>query len=264
MHPGRFLLGLVVGVFCLGLPSVLASGSPPSRQPHAIVIGFVGGLAKHDDPTYLAVQIAGRLRQEYGTAIYVEVFENTRRNDAHNRILQLLDGDHDGTLSSREKQDAHIIVYGQSWGASETVALARQLDQDRIPVLLTIQVDSVAKLGENDQVIPSNVAEAANFYQPHGIVHGRRRIHAESASTHIIGNYQFDYSREPVSCRDYPWFAGTFFHSHTEIECDPRVWSRVESLIRSKLPPLSSGADSTAASATEGRAPSASPFLPDR
>jgi hypothetical protein len=25
--------------------------------------------------------------------------------------------------------------------------------------------------------------------------------------------------------------------SHIEIECDPRVWKQVESLIRSKLPP---------------------------
>jgi hypothetical protein len=46
-------------------------------------------------------------------------------------------------------------------------------------VLLTIQVDSVAKPGQNDEVIPANVAEAANFYQINGLLHGRPQIRAE-------------------------------------------------------------------------------------
>jgi len=55
-----------------------------------------------------------------------------------------------------------------SWGGAETVALARELGEQKIPVLLTIQVDSVTKVGQNDAVIPANVAEAANFYQTEG------------------------------------------------------------------------------------------------
>ena len=35
-----------------------------------------------------------------------------------------------------------------SWGVSETVAFARELGQRGIPVLVTIQVDSIAKPGQ--------------------------------------------------------------------------------------------------------------------
>jgi hypothetical protein len=104
-------------------------------------------------------------------------------------------------------------------------------------VLLTIQVDSVSKIRQDDALIPANVAEAANFYQPDGLLHGRSEIHAADAKrTRIIGNFRFDYKTHPVSCAKYPWYDRYLAKSHTEIECDPVVWDRVESLIRSKLP----------------------------
>jgi hypothetical protein len=118
------------------------------------------------------------------------------------------------------------------------------LQSDGIPVLLTIQVDSVAKIGEDDSVIPANVAQAANFYQSNGLLHGRSQIRAADASrTKIVENLRFDYAANPVRCEGYPWFARAFEKPHIEIECDPDVLSRVESLIRSKLPsPTPSGA----------------------
>jgi len=148
-----------------------------------------------------------------------------------------VDIDRDGTLSAEEKRSACIILYGHSWGASAAVTLARELDREGIPVLLTVQVDSVAKRGENDRVIPANVAEAANFYQPNGFVHGQPRIRAaDPARTHIIGNFRFDYKTTPINCKQYPWYDRLFMKSHIEIECDPKVWTQVESLIHSRLP----------------------------
>src|SRR5579863_8625760 len=124
-----------------------------------------------------------------------------------------------------------------SWGGSETVALARELGAQKIPVLLTIQVDSVAKLGENDAVIPANVAEAANFYQAEGLLHGQAAIRAvEGASTRILGNFRIAYGEKALNCESYPWYDRVFLKYHTEIECDPAVWKQVESLIRTKLP----------------------------
>ncbi len=120
------------------------------------------------------VQVAAHLRQDYPSGVYSEVLENRRREKAHAKIIRLLDTDHDGTLSIEEKRNARIILYGHSWGASGAVALARELGREGIPVLLTVQVDSVSKPGQNDKVIPANVAEAANFYQPNGLLHGQR------------------------------------------------------------------------------------------
>jgi hypothetical protein len=208
-------------------------------KPPVIVVGFVGGFVAHDNMVHSGVQLAARLHDVYPAGVYVEVFENRRREKAHGEILKILDADHDGKLSDEEKQKARIIIYGISWGASETVALAKELDGEHIPVLLTIQVDSVAKIRENDEVIPANVGEAANFYQSDGLLRGRPRIRpADETRTRILGNFHFEYKSKNIRCDKYPWYDRAFVKYHTEIECDPAVWSQVESLIRSKLPPV--------------------------
>lgn len=235
--------------FSLFLASSCVAAVPPAAEPTqpkappVIVIGFVGGFVKHDNAVHSEVQLATRLRQDYPSGVQVEVFENHRREKAHEQILRVLDMDKDGALSAEEKQRARIIIYGHSWGASETVTLARELEKDGIPVLLTIQVDSISKSNENDMMIPTNVSQAANFYQPDGLLRGRPEIRpADAARTQIVGNFRFDYKALPVSCPFYPWFDRLFMKSHVEIECDPRVWNQVESLIRAKLPSPSGSA----------------------
>jgi len=208
-----------------------------SARP-AAVIGFMGGFVKPDARVHSVVQLAEHLRNLYPAGVYVRVFENHHGDQAYHEILRHLDADKDGKLSPEERRQARIIIFGHSWGASETVTLARKLEKAGIPVLLTIQVDSVSKRGENDAVIPPNVAEAVNFYQPHGLVHGRQQIRAaDPEHTEIVGNFRFDYSEQPINCQGYPWFNHLFMRSHTEIECDPKVWEKVEALIQSKLSP---------------------------
>ncbi|MGB9196064.1 MAG: hypothetical protein WCB53_03965, partial [Terriglobales bacterium] len=217
-----------------GVPRSLPN---PGPTPTVIVIGFVGGFIKHDNLVHSEVQLAARLRQAYPVGVDVETFESYRGEKARKRVLSLLDTNHDCTLTTGEKQNSRIIIYGHSWGGSETIALARKLEKDGIPVLLTIQVDSIHKLQQNDAIIPANVAQAANFYQPSGIVHGQRRIRAaDSTRTKIIGNFRFDYKAIPYNCDKYPWYDRVFVKSHTQIECDPGVWRQAESLIRANLP----------------------------
>jgi hypothetical protein len=220
-----------------GVSAGPASTVEASLTSPVIVIGFVGGFISRDNLVHGGVQLAARLRKDYSPSVYVQVYENHHGDEAHKEILRLLDSNHDGELSIQEKYNARIIIYGHSWGGSETVALARALESDGIPVLLTIQVDSVAKLGQDDSLIPANVVQAVNFYQSNGYLHGRSEIRAADPShTQIIGNLRFDYAANPVRCDGYPWFARMFEKPHIEIECDPNVLNRVESLIRSKLP----------------------------
>ncbi len=208
-------------------------------QPPTIVIGFVGGFVQHDNLVHSEVQVAARIRNEYPLGVEVETFESYRVKRALRKVQGLLDANHDGTLTPEEKQHARIIIYGHSWGGSAAVALARDLQKVGIPVLLTIQVDSVSKFDQNDAVIPANVARAANFYQPYGLIHGRSNIRAaDPTRTRIIGNFRFDYKSSPYNCAGYPWYDRLFVKSHTQIECDEEVWKRAESLIRSELPPL--------------------------
>jgi hypothetical protein len=230
-------------ILCL-IPATTRGDSPrPVSAPGTgttapvIVIGFVGGFVSRDDMIHGPVQLAARLRQDCPPGVHVEVLENRRREAAHAEIMRLVDVNRDGKLSPEEKKDARIILYGHSWGASEAVTLARELGKDGIPVLLTVQVDSVPKLGENDKDIPANVAEAANFYEQDGWLHGRPQIRAADPSrTHIIGNFRSDYKANPIRCDQYPWWDRFFTKAHTEMECDPKVWSQVESLIQSRLP----------------------------
>jgi len=209
----------------------------PGTETPIIVIGFVGGYVKHDALTHSAVQVAAHLRHDYPSGVYAKAHENHRPDLAYAEIVRLLDTDGDGTLSADEKRNAHIILYGHSWGASEAIALARELEKQGIPVLLTVQVDSVSKPGQNDKVIPANVEEAANFYQVDGFLHGQPQIRAaDPAHTRIIGNFRFDYKGNPLQCQHYPWYDKVFMKSHIQIECDPQVWNQVESLIQSRLP----------------------------
>lgn len=206
-------------------------------MPTAIVIGFVGGFIRHDNLVHSEVQLAARLRKAYPENVDIETFESYRGEKARRRILALLDTNHDGNLTPEEKQSAHIILYGHSWGASEAIHVASELGKDGIPVRLTIQVDSVPKILENDVIIPANVVQAANFYQPNGLVHGETKIRAaDPARTTILGNFRFDYKTTSYHCDKYPWYDRVFVKAHTQIECDPAVWERAESLIKSNLP----------------------------
>jgi pimeloyl-ACP methyl ester carboxylesterase len=225
----------------LALPAVAANGAieaQSSSKINYILVGFAGGFVRHNNPHHGPVQLAQRLRREAPAGTYVEVFENRRRKKAYKTVLRLLDSNHDGNLSEEEKTQAHVILFGHSWGGSAVVLLARELDHAGVPVLLTVQVDSVAKPWQQDEVIPDNVAAAVNFYQSHGLIHGLSEIKAEDGTkTQILGNYRFDYREHPVQCEASSWFDRTFTPSHMQSQCDPQIWNRVEDLVRERIEP---------------------------
>jgi pimeloyl-ACP methyl ester carboxylesterase len=200
------------------------------------VIGFVGGFVKPDDVKHPEVEFSALLRERYPSVVHAEVFANHDGKNALRRVLHLLDTNGDGVLAAGEKEQASIIIYGHSWGGSQAVTLARQLGQQGIPVLLTVQVDSVHKPGHNDAVIPPNVRNAVNFYQTKGLIHGRSSIRAADANrTDIIGNFQMTYKDRRINCDNYPWIARHLNRPHHEIENDPLVWQQIASKIDFEL-----------------------------
>jgi hypothetical protein len=221
----------------------------------ALVVGFVGGFVHSNDLRHSEVQITQQIQAAYGDRVRVLIYENRRSAEARKTILSWLRkasesqaprivGATEGPTANDDRRP-RIILFGHSWGASAVVSLARELQRDGVPVSLTIQVDSVAKNGENDFLIPANVDEAVNFYQTRGILHGRTTIKAVDPSrTKILGNFRFSYQKEPAECHTYPWYDRLLFKGHTAIECDPRVWSQVEELIRTRLPAISRPAES--------------------
>jgi pimeloyl-ACP methyl ester carboxylesterase len=210
---------------------------PPdgSSGGRVIVIGFVGGFVRPDDGKHPEVQFAAYLRHRY-PLIEAEVFGNHHGGKALHQVVRLLDSDGDGVLTANEKGQSTIIIYGHSWGAAETVTLARALEQMGIPVALTIQIDTIAKPGSQGATIPANVASAINFYQTRGPLHGRPVIvAADPRQTTILGNVLMTYEDRPINCANYRWYVRVFNRPHHEIENDFRVWDRAASLIDSNL-----------------------------
>jgi hypothetical protein len=210
-------------------------GTESTPEP-LIVIGFMGGRVGADNLVHKEALLARNLDRLYPNAIYAATFANRHESDALRTVLHLLGAGKNGYLSAEQKGAARIVIYGHSWGGSETVNFARALDRLGIPVLLTIQVDSVTKSGEDDRTIPANVRDAINFYQTDGLLHGRSSIQAANPQrTTIMGNFESTYKSHPVSCAGFSWYARAFMKPHIEIENDGAVWDRVEALIVARL-----------------------------
>jgi hypothetical protein len=248
MHPAPSqTLRATIVTLLLALPATLfaqeaklAAAVSPTAETHTlkavtraplIVIGFAGGFIKRTSTVHGEIAMALLLSKKYGATIHSEIFENHHSKEAHREILRLL------AASNPTSQPARIILYGHSWGASEAVNEARRLQRDNIPVLLLISVDGVPKRSQDDSIIPANVAQAINFYQSEGLLHGRPAISAaDPAVTQIIDNIHLTYKDNEVPTPGYPWFARTFTKRHIEIENDPRVWNQVEAMIQANLP----------------------------
>ena len=183
-----------------------------------LVIGFLGGFESWNDEHRSVRQLVLKLRDRPG--VYAESIANRRRKVAMTLI--------------RRARPARIILFGQSWGGAAVVDTARDLQRRGIPVLLTIQVDSV---GRHDAVIPANVRKAVNFYQHDPLtIQGRREIRAADPSkTQILGNFKFSY---PPGIEENPNASlarRTLGGSHAKMELDPAVWNQVEQYISGAL-----------------------------
>ena len=239
-------------------PASVAAQDAPASRPYAplIVIGFMGGHVRAGNLVHREARLVRDLDRRYPNAVRAMTFANRDEAAALRSVLNLLDTDKDGRLSGNEKTAARIVLFGHSWGASEAVNLARELGRRGIPVLLTIQVDSVRKHGEHDGSIPANVRQAINFYQTEGVLHGRSSIKAiDPTRTTILGNFESTYKTTPVSCAGFPWFARAFMKPHIEIENDAAVWNRIDALIVARscsANPAGTGPDCVEMSAASG------------
>src|SRR4029077_17654426 len=174
----------------------------------AIILGFVGGFVKRDDIKHPEVLFATYLQNRYGAAVHVEVFGNHEEKRAVEDTIRRLDTDKNGSLTAAEKEQVKIILYGHSWGASQTLIFARDLQRHGIPVSLIIQIDSVKKFGQDNRTVPANVAKAVNFYQRKGLTRGQPLIVAADAGrTKILGNFHMKYEPHQVNCDNYRWLS---------------------------------------------------------
>ena len=212
----------------LALPPVCAQTqrdliSPvPIPDGSTLVVGFLGGFEPWNDEHRGIRKLILKLRREPG--VFAESVGNHHRKVALQYIRRAV----------RNRPSARIILIGQSWGGAAAIATARDLQRFGIPILLTVQIDSV---GARDAVIPANVAVAVNFYQ-HDLltIRGRGEIRAADPSrTRILGNFGFTYPMTPSDSPDASWGRRTLGGSHAKMELDPEVWARVEQYVREAI-----------------------------
>ena len=202
----------------------------PLSDDQTLIIGFLGGRQRWDDDSRGVKQLADKLDEMRMPEVEIETFQNRRRDLAIEFISKALDRNEDNYLDLQERASARLILYGQSLGGSAVVKLSRELEKNDIPVLLTVQVDSV---GFSDHLIPSNVLRAANLFQSNDwIFRGEDRIlPLDPDSTDILANIEFDYSNKKVDMSAQPWQRRLFSTPHSMMDADPEVWSVVEKLI---------------------------------
>ncbi len=234
----RLILILLFLVATNGAACILHSGQQyrhfatptPIKQDDTLILGFMGGRDAWNNTNVGVGRIARRLRQRNLSGVHVETVENQKRDLALRLVREALDANRDGRLESEERIQARIVVYGQSFGGAAVVKFARQLDALGIPILLTIQVDSV---GRGDAMIPPNVRAAANIYQDNGrLIRGEAPIRAvDPTRTKILGNFRFDYADSPIDVSDLPWYKTLARIAHAKMDRDPKVWNKVKKLI---------------------------------
>ena len=208
----------------------------PIGPDDTLLIGFQGGRERWDNDERSPRKLALKLRSLRVPGLHVETLANRSRSLAVTLIERAFDRNRAGVLDPTEGASARIVIYGLSFGGAATVKLARDLSERNIPVLLTIQIDSV---GRADAVIPPNVRRAANFYQTNGLViRGEGPIRAQDPKwTTIIADCQMDYSKRKIDISHVNWFKKLGRVAHSYISYDPQVWSRVEKLVLGEAGP---------------------------
>ncbi|MBI3663569.1 MAG: hypothetical protein HY234_11050 [Acidobacteria bacterium] len=207
----------------------------PIPEGDTLIIGFLGGWEKWDEPTRGVRKFALRLRAKNLPGVHIETVENHRREIALELVRKAFDHNGDGKLSEEEARSARLIVFGQSFGGAAVNKLCKELRPLGVPVLLAVQIDSV---GVDDAEVPSNVRRAVNFFQrdDYFFIRGERELRAEDAAqTEILGNYQYKYRGKKVDLSDGRWYQKIFRNAHVKMEQDPDVWAKVEELISAEI-----------------------------
>ena len=210
----------------------------PLPQGSVLIIGFLGGWEKWDDAHRGVRKFALRLREKNLPGVYVETVENHHRELAVELVKRALDRNHDGVLDDNERRSARVILFGQSFGGAAVNKCSRELEALGVPVLLSVQVDSV---GRDAGLVPANVRRAVNFYQKNDafFIRGEDDFRAaDPRKTEILGNFRWNYSGKNVDLSDGHWYQKVFHNAHVKMEQDPELWDAVEPYILREIETL--------------------------
>jgi len=185
------LAQLAVLICFLAIFSSRACAEPKSSSAcKVIALGFVGGLDTPQNPLSGIVRIRNRLRSLKDADLCVNTFSAYIWLDGYSWLMKKINDARAANPPAVSPEFPKVIIYGHSLGGWATLAVARRLAAQNIPVELTVQIDSV---GFTDGIVPANVKEAANYYRWAILPpYGRKKIQAKNPeATQILGNFEF-------------------------------------------------------------------------
>lgn len=202
----------------------------PLPQDACLVVGFEGGVEHWNDARRPVRRLALDLRARALPNVFVETAEHRKRKRVLELVRRALDRNRDGVLDAGERASACVVLYGHSLGGMAVLKLSRELQTLGLPVRLAIEVDSI---GKGRRVVPANVARVANFYQRSGpLLRGHSDLALEDPeATRVLANEKLDYSERAVDLSRVNPLERAAGGTHTKMEFDPELWSRVEGLV---------------------------------
>lgn len=155
-----------------------------SSEKSPLVLYFSGGVVG-----YRPAQIKESLK--IFKSFLSEEFPGAVFKDQHNRYAGLICREF-RSYNQKDFPYSPIILTGQSWGASASLALVKCLDDLNQKVDLLLTMDSVHRPGDPElEVIAWNVVRNANFYELEGGIWGGERINKrpDGSSEGITNTY---------------------------------------------------------------------------
>src|SRR5690348_10948560 len=90
----------------------------PLKPGNTLIVGFLGGWERWDDPNRGVRELALKLREDGHPGLFVETVSNHERRLALELIRKAFDWNRNRRLDPDERAGARIILYGQSLGGS--------------------------------------------------------------------------------------------------------------------------------------------------
>jgi hypothetical protein len=231
-------------------------------QPSVIVVGFTGGLERHDSAISGVVRLRQAVNGRLGDAPEVAMltYNNFNWRQAGRDVIELVGFSRPGNdhaaadVAAGALPQPVIVAYGHSWGGGSIAKFARLLASENLDISLAMYIDAFTVRNPR---LPANIRYAVNFYQRTGVLRGlplrgkRQLVPEAPEATTVLGSFRITPETEHFG---WHWnlVQPLFYRHHHRISHDVRLQRYLFEIVVLHLELL---AEAPAASSAAGSPP---------